>query len=42
MQNLINVGSGDDVSIKQLAEIIAEVTNYKGDIIWDRSKPNGT
>tara|TARA_Y100001968_G_scaffold100812_1_gene90749 strand:+ start:24424 stop:25347 length:924 start_codon:yes stop_codon:yes gene_type:complete len=39
---LINVGSGDDVSIKHLAETIAEVTNFKGDIIWDKSKPNGT
>ena len=39
---LINVGSGEDVSIKELAETIASVTGYKGEIVWDTSKPNGT
>ena len=39
---LINVGSGEDVSIKELAETIASVTEYAGDIVWDTSKPNGT
>ena len=39
---LINVGSGEDVSIKKLAETIASVTGYKGEIVWDTTKPNGT
>ena len=38
----INVGTGEDVSIKQLAETIADVTGYENDIKWDTSKPNGT
>ena len=39
---LINVGSGEDVSIKELAETIASVTGYNGEIVWDTTKPNGT
>ena len=39
---LINVGSGEDVSIKELAETIASVTGYTGEIVWDTTKPNGT
>lgn len=39
---IINVGSGKDVTIKQLAEIIREIVGYKGKIIWDKSKPDGT
>ena len=39
---LINVGSGEDVSIKELAETIADVVGYEGEIVWDTSKPNGT
>ena len=38
----INVGTGEDVTIKELAETIAEVVGYEGDIVWDTSKPNGT
>jgi GDP-L-fucose synthase len=38
----INVGTGEDVTIKQLAEIISEVVGFKGDIEWDTTKPNGT
>ena len=34
--NIINIGSGEDISIRKLAEIIAEATEYKGSIIWDR------
>lgn len=37
----VNVGSGVDCSIKELAEIIARVTGYNGEIIWDSSKPDG-
>ena len=39
---LLNVGSGEDVSIKELAETIAKVTGYPGEICWDVSKPDGT
>jgi GDP-L-fucose synthase len=39
---LYNVGTGTDVSIKNLAKIIQETTGHKGDIIWDASKPDGT
>ena len=38
----INVGTGEDVTIKQLTEIIAHVVGYSGEILWDTSKPNGT
>jgi len=39
---LYNVGTGTDISIKNLAKIIQEITGHKGDIIWDASKPDGT
>ena len=39
---LYNVGSGKDVTIKKLAETIQRITGHRGDIIWDRSKPDGT
>ena len=38
----INVGSGQEVSIKQLAELVKKVIEYPGDIAWDSSKPDGT
>ncbi|UZJ38139.1 GDP-L-fucose synthase [Prosthecochloris sp. SCSIO W1103] len=42
MLNHINVGVGDDITIKELAETIAEVIGYKGNIEYDRTKPDGT
>lgn len=39
---LINVGTGVDVTIKELAETIASIVGYKGKIVWDTSKPDGT
>lgn len=39
---LINVGSGENISIKDLANTIASVVRYTGDINWDTSRPNGT
>ena len=39
---LINVGSGQDVSIKDLANMVAGVVGYDGNIEWDTSRPNGT
>jgi len=37
----VNVGSGTDISIKELAELIAKLTGFSGDIEWDSSKPDG-
>ena len=39
---LINIGTGTDVTIKELAETIADVVGYKNNIKWDTDKPNGT
>ena len=38
----INVGTGEDVTIKELAETVANVVGYDRDINWDTTKPNGT
>ena len=38
----VNIGTGEDVSIKHLAKMIKEVTGFSGEIAWDRSKPDGT
>ena len=38
----INVGTGEDVSIKDLAELVSDTVEYNGIINWDTSKPNGT
>jgi len=37
----INIGTGVDISIRELAEMIATLTEYDGEILWDRSKPDG-
>lgn len=37
----INLGAGFEISIKDLVELIAKLTNFKGEIVWDASKPNG-
>ena len=42
MLSHINVGTGEDVSIRELAETLAEVTGFKGRLVYDRSKPDGT
>jgi GDP-L-fucose synthase len=39
---LYNVGSGQEVTIKELANTIAQVTGYSGSVVWDIEKPNGT
>ena len=38
----INVGSGEEIAIKQLAELIKHIVGYKGKIKFDKSKPDGT
>lgn len=39
---LYNVGTGTDLTIKQLAQAIQKIVEYKGDIVWDSTKPDGT
>ena len=41
-EDIINIGTGEDVTIKELAETIIDVTGYKNYYEWDTSKPNGT
>lgn len=38
----INVGTGKDISIRELAELIQNIVGYRGEIIWDVTKPDGT
>ena len=38
----VNAGTGKEISIKELSELVAKVVGYKGKIVWDTSKPNGT
>jgi GDP-L-fucose synthase len=38
----INVGTGSDITIRELAELIRDVVGYTGDITYDTSKPDGT
>ena len=38
----INVGTGEDISIKELAETIADVVGFEGEFVWNTDKPNGT
>jgi GDP-L-fucose synthase len=38
----LNVGTGVDLSIRELAEAVAAATGYQGEIHWDTSKPDGT
>jgi GDP-L-fucose synthase len=39
---IINVGCGEDISIRELAELICEVVGFQGDLVWDATKPDGT
>ena len=41
-KHILNVGSGEEISIYKLAALIKELTGFKGEITWDTSKPNGT
>ena len=42
MLSHLNVGTGEDVTIRELAETIQQVVGYQGEITWDSSKPDGT
>jgi GDP-L-fucose synthase len=37
----VNLGSGYEISIKELVELIAQLTAFRGEIVWDHTKPNG-
>jgi len=37
----VNLGTGEEISIKELAELIGEATGFEGEIVWDTTKPNG-
>ena len=38
----VNVGVGVDISIRELTELIRDITGFNGEVVWDRSKPDGT
>lgn len=38
----LNIGTGEDLTIKELAQIVADEAGFKGDIVWDVTKPDGT
>ena len=38
----VNAGTGKEVTIKELTELVAKVVGYEGKILWDTTKPNGT
>ena len=38
----INIGTGKDLSIKEISEIVKEVVGFQGEVVWDKSKPDGT
>ncbi len=40
--SIINIGTGEDVTVRELAERVAKVVGYDGEIRWDTSKPDGT
>lgn len=37
----VNLGTGEEISIRALAELVAKLTGYSGEIVWDTTKPNG-
>ncbi len=41
-EQIINIGTGEDVTIKELAELVQQVVGYEGQIQWDADKPDGT
>jgi GDP-L-fucose synthase len=41
-EQFINVGSGQEISIRELAQLVGRIIGYHGQIVWDKSKPDGT
>jgi len=40
--SFVNVGTGSDITIRELAQLIKEIVGYDGEVVWDDSKPDGT
>ena len=40
--SIYNIGSGEELTIKELANLISKITGFKGEINWDKTKPDGT
>ncbi|MGN6162926.1 MAG: GDP-L-fucose synthase [Flavisolibacter sp.] len=41
-EGMVNIGVGEDISIKELAELVKEIVGYNGELVFDTSKPDGT
>ena len=39
---IVNVGCGEDISIRELAELVCDVVGFRGELTWDKTKPDGT
>jgi len=39
---IVNIGTGEDITIKELADLIRSIIGFNGEIIWDTTKPDGT
>ncbi len=39
---IINIGCGEDITIRELAELISDVVGFNGELVWDKTKPDGT
>lgn len=41
-EEIINIGTGEDIQIKELSNLVCSIIGYKGNVVWDTTKPNGT
>ena len=41
-EEIVNIGVGEDVSIRELEALVQEIVGFDGEVIWDDSKPDGT
>jgi len=39
---IVNIGSGEDITVRELAELICDVVGFNGELVWDATKPDGT
>ena len=39
---IVNIGCGEDITVRELAELICDVVGFKGELVWDATKPDGT
>ena len=42
VSEIVNVGTGEDLSIRELASLIGKIVGFEGEVEWDESKPDGT